>query len=748
VPARPPRGRKEHALARAGGLARALAATHDTDLLVACAGEACRAAVGGVAWRFLALDPLTGALTDPTSRAEDRAVLPEPGGVLEALLAHEEPVIARPGRAGDPLPDARLWPRRTRRVLGWPVASGGVVRGLLLVSGSAAKDPDAAALLEGRLAADQLALALERETLRAAWVLQSAAMAGLEQRAAAGESSFSELISVVAHEIRTPLTAIKAYTETLIDAPATEFEQRRRFLGVIDEECDRLGRLVGDALDLSRLEAGHRSLKLRTLAPSEFLADLVSTVEPEATRRGVTLVVEMGPAASPESSLVEGDSDLLKQLLLNLIGNAIKFSPEGGRIAVRSRLDEAEWRLEVEDQGSGIPEDQLDRVFERFYRVELRGGRRVPGTGLGLAIARHIAELHDGQVWATNAEPTGSLFCVRLPRLQRAPLAVRGVAGALLGRADVRALLEDAVEMVSELMRAGIVSILWVDPEDGDLVVRAARGLDEAALTRRIPYRAGVAGAALRAGQALLVDNIETDRRFNKKSHPQYFTKSLLAAPVIVAGESVAVINVNNKESHEEFVEADRAQLSTLVARLAAALTRAYAYPGSPSIVVEARQAARAAAHAEGEFLLDHAMLASHAQAAARRLGLDPLEAGRVAGIAGDETSPSSPADLEARRVLLWARGEHFDGSGGPLGLVGDAIPPGARLLAVLDRFARLVRGRAYRPGIPPQEALAALRNVRGKALDPRVVDAWCEVVEQALAQRDATPPARPKEAA
>src|SRR5262249_36299621 len=159
-------------------------------------------------------------------------------------------------------------------------------------------------------------------------------------------------------------------------------------------------------------------------------------------------------------------------------------------------------------QGTGIPEDQLDRIFERFYRIELRNGRRVPGTGLGLAIARHVAELHDGQVWAANAPPHGSVFSVRLPRLQRAPQPARAVARALLTRPDVRALLADAVETIGAVLRAQIVSFVHVDPDEGDLVVGLARGLDEAARERRIPYRAGVAGAAIRAGHALLVDNI------------------------------------------------------------------------------------------------------------------------------------------------------------------------------------------------------------------------------------------------
>jgi signal transduction histidine kinase len=725
------------------GLAKALASTGDRALLIATVGAACREALHGDAWRFLALDAETGALTDATpgalpsdSAASAVVVWPEAGGVLEALLAREEPAVGR-SNGGGPTCDAALWDAPPRTVLGWPIASGGRLFGLLLVARTAARNAPAAAVDQATLAANQLGIALEREALRAAGLAQAAAMSGLEQRASSGEAAFSELISVVAHEIRTPLTSIKAYTEALIDAPSEEFEQRRKFLGVIDEECDRLSRLVGDALDLSRLEAGHRSLKLKTIAPAEFLADLVSTVEPEAASREVTIAVETVPGAAPEPAVAEGDTDLLKQLLLNLIGNAIKFSPTGGRITVRSRLDEAEWRLDVADEGTGIPEDQLDRIFERFYRVELRGGRRVPGTGLGLAIARHIAELHDGQVWAANGDPTGSVFSLRLPRLQRAPLAARNVARALLGRTEVRALLTDAIEMISEVMRAQIVSIVCVDPDEGDLVVGPARGLDAAARARRIPYRAGVAGAAIRAGQALLVDNIETDRRFAKKSHPQYFTKSLLTAPVIVAGEAIGVINVNNKESHEEFVEADRILLAPLVARLESALTRAYAYPDSAAVVAEARQALQAAKGSRRDLLLDRCALTRYARELSAALGLDARDAAQVERMVCPSTGPESMADLALRSAILLARGERFDGTGAPRGLAGEAIPLGARIMAALDRFESLTHGRPYRPALGRDAALAALRAERGRALDPRVVDALL-----ALVDADAAPPA------
>ncbi len=724
-------------LSRLAEVAFACARSNDLPALVHAAAETCREVVTGAESCFLAVDEESGALALGAPGGGGAVVLPAPGGVLEWMLVHEAPVRAQAGRAGDPTLETALWSQGDpAEVLAWPLHAGDRLRGILLVALAGEAAPDSMGESIARIACDQLALALERHALTAAHSRQSQAMAQLEERAQAGEALFSELIAVVAHEIRTPLTSIKAYTESLIDAPDTAFEQRRSFLTVIDEECDRLARLVSDALDLSRLEAGHRALKLKSMTPEAFVSDLMSTVEPGAARHGVRLLTDLGPGLGA----FEGDPDLLKQLALNLLGNALKFSPKGAPVTMRARALEGDWQLDVIDAGVGIPEDQLDRVFERFYRVELKGGRRVPGTGLGLAIARHIVELHGGRIWAESAPGGGSIFSVRLPVRQLAPDSVCMVARSLAGRDDVQRLLTAAVGMVGDVMAAEIVSVLLVDPEVRDLVVTASRGLDESVHARHVPYRGGVAGAAIRAGQALLVNDVETDRRIHKKSHPQYFTKSLLCAPIQVAGETIGVINVNNKASRAEFDEADRVLLDTLVERLAAMLQRAHAYPDAPGIVDEACESLRAVARTRRDLLAGRRELARCAFEIARRLGLDPAEGTRVALLAGAGpeqghdawvSDPIDAAEVAARSAILVARGERMDGGGWPRGLAGRAIPMGARILGVLDGFEALTGGRAYRAAYPVEAALASLDASAGRAWDPQVLAALRATLEQ-----------------
>jgi predicted nucleic-acid-binding protein len=246
----------------------------------------------------------------------------------------------------------------------------------------------------------------------------------------------------------------------------------------------------------------------------------------------------------------------------------------------------------------------------------------------------------------------------------------------------------------------------------------------------------------MRAGQSLLVDNVETDRRIHKKSNPQYFTKSLVCAPLVVAGETVGVLNVNNKVSREDFDELDRTLVATLTARLAAMLERAHAYPDSPAVVADACETLEALARTRRELLAPRRELARHAFEIARRLGLEPAEGTRVAllaGTSGDDAAgaelardPIDSAEAAARARVLATRGERFDGKGWPHGLKGEAIPAGGRILAVLDAFETLTRGRAYRPALPTDAALAALAAQGGRAFDPAVVAALRATLEAA----------------
>jgi signal transduction histidine kinase/putative methionine-R-sulfoxide reductase with GAF domain len=719
-------GRDADALSRVAATASALSGTSDLAALVDVCGEAAREATRGYGWRFLALDPENGTLHDGS--LEGPVVLPAPGGAVEWLLLHEALVL----RAAVPA-DGLGGPLRSA-VLGLPIRSGGVLRGLLLVGldqppPAGPADPGVVA---ARVVAEQCALALERHALGSELARQRERMQRLEVRAHAGEELFSDLISVVAHEIRTPLTSIKAYTETLIDAPADEFDRRRDFLHVIDEECDRLARLVGDALDLSRLEAGLRLLKVKPVSPRALLDDVVLTIGPDAQRHGLTLRVEAQGA--PDE--VEADGDLVKQLLLNLVGNAIKFSPAGTTVTLRAEAgagggvagDAGDWRIAVIDQGGGIPEDQIERIFERFYRIETKDGRRAPGTGLGLAIARHIVDLHGGHLGVENGATGGSVFTVRLPRRQLAPAPVRDVARDLVARPEALDLLDAAVGMISEVMESEIVSVLLVDPAAGDLFVAAAVGLDGTARARRMHFRSGVAGAVLSAGRPVLVENIETDRRFGKKNHPQYSTKSLLCAPLQAGGVNVGTVNVNNKRSREEFDEGDLALLTSLATRLSAVLSRALAYPEAPGVFAEARASVQSAARVRGDLWLGPEELSRHARRVARQLGLDGATAGTIAHLASAEGASPWGGDGEERaraRSFLLARGERLDGSGWPRGLSGADVPLGARILGVIDAFSGMTHGRPYRASLTVDEAIAALREGAGRLWDEAVIEAF-----------------------
>jgi hypothetical protein len=225
----------------------------------------------------------------------------------------------------------------------------------------------------------------------------------------------------------------------------------------------------------------------------------------------------------------------------------------------------------------------------------------------------------------------------------------------------------------------------------------------------------------------VLVENIETDRRFAKKSHPQYSTKSLLCAPIKVADVHVGTVNVNNKHSGEEFGADDLALFAPLVARLSAVLARAHAYPDAPEVLAEARASVQSAARFERDLWLDRAELARHARRVAVAMGLDGIAAGTIALLAAAENVSQWGGDDSSRaaaRAFVLARAERLDGSGWPHGLVATQIPLGARILAVIDEFEGMTRDRPYRAALTVEEALAGLRAQAGRTLDGDIIEA------------------------
>ncbi|MGH7681162.1 MAG: ATP-binding protein, partial [Candidatus Eiseniibacteriota bacterium] len=382
----------------------------------------------------------------------------------------------------------------------------------------------------------------------------------------------SDLISVVSHELRTPLTAIKAYTETLLDNLDTpEFNMQGKFLGIVNEECDRLSRIVNDVLDLSRMESGRRRLKAEPLSIATLLEEVIPTVMPELNQKRLHMI----QALEKNLPQIEADPDLLKQILVNLIHNAAKFSRPATDITVRATKSGDRMAIAVEDEGTGIAPDKLARVFERFYRIEDPGAERIAGTGLGLAIVKSVVELHGGTVRAESEVGKGSRFVMDLPLRQHGFRDLMRSLSPFFERPELHALLQSCVEMVAEVMEARIVSVMFCDETGSELLIQAAHGLDRDMVARtRVRIGDSIAGWVAQTSENLCVTDIENDRRFRKMNHPQYETKSLLCVPLKIAGETVGVLNVNNKTAATPFDQDDLNLVVAIARRVGMAIER------------------------------------------------------------------------------------------------------------------------------------------------------------------------------
>jgi signal transduction histidine kinase len=219
-----------------------------------------------------------------------------------------------------------------------------------------------------------------------------------------------EFVQNVSHDLRTPLTFVKAYVELLLDGtlgPITD--PQRDSLDIVTQRTDAITRLVDDILTLQQLDRG--AMRMMPVAMGDLVRSVVQGAEATAAQTGITVRVEIAEALPP----VYVDRDRLVQVLDNLLGNAIKFSPDGGIITVRIRPVDTAVQVEVADQGIGIPADKMDKIFERFYQVDGSSRRRFGGTGLGLAIVKRIVEAHNGKIWVDSEEGKGSTFSFTLP---------------------------------------------------------------------------------------------------------------------------------------------------------------------------------------------------------------------------------------------------------------------------------------------------------------------------------------------
>ena len=224
----------------------------------------------------------------------------------------------------------------------------------------------------------------------------------------------SDFVSNVSHELKAPLASIKAYIEMLLDGEVRDEAQSREFFQIIAAETDRLSRLIENILNLSRLESGLVPVNKTDLAVTEILREVCDVITPQAAQKNVRLEADLAPVFFR----VHADRDMLYQAVLNVVSNAVKYTPEGGRVRISTFLADGSVVVEVADTGHGVPPEELQKIFEKFYRARA-SAKVATGTGLGLALVKHVIEaIHGGRVAVESQVGKGSTFRLSLPAVR------------------------------------------------------------------------------------------------------------------------------------------------------------------------------------------------------------------------------------------------------------------------------------------------------------------------------------------
>jgi signal transduction histidine kinase len=221
----------------------------------------------------------------------------------------------------------------------------------------------------------------------------------------------NQFVFSATHELRTPLTNLKALAETLALEDQISIEDQKKFCNMINSEATRLSRFVDELLDLSQMESGAMSITKAETDMERLLAEVIGHVQPEIDRKQIAFTAKL-PAKLPKLHV---DKDKIIAAIVNLLGNAVKYTPDNGRVDFVVKTDEGRLIIEVEDSGFGIAPADLPRIFDKFFRSDDERVRRETGTGLGLAFTREVIQIHRGNITASSELGKGSRFSVTLP---------------------------------------------------------------------------------------------------------------------------------------------------------------------------------------------------------------------------------------------------------------------------------------------------------------------------------------------
>jgi signal transduction histidine kinase/response regulator RpfG family c-di-GMP phosphodiesterase len=571
----------------------------------------------------------------------------------------------------------------------------------------------------------------------------------------------NNFLANVSHELRTPLTSIKAYAELLQqDSGALSEETRQEFTRIIAQEGERLSGIIDDILELSRMEGGQASVETREIDLVSLLRRLEEPARERAAARSIDFALELPPGEIP----ISVDTMLVQQMLDHLLGNAFKFTPELGAVRLRAIDHGPQVEIIVEDTGIGIPEEKMRYIFDHFYQADGSSTREHGGQGLGLAICRDIVDFHEGRIWAENRPDGGASFHVALPRrarvVQRAgrePSAPSVTARSTTDRAEF---LENLMQWLAETLEVEIVSLMLPDATHHHLEIAAAIGLpDSVVQSTRLPHGGGIAGKVWASGRTLHLADVTSDRRLGKRrSEPRYTTPSLLSVPLIRGLEVVGVVNANNRRDGRPLDGSDRLLLEALAPQLTFLIERIEEHDRGEQRYRATQEALRAALAIRRErcgVLADQCRRIALAVARQLRLPSEELahlafalqyyDVGLVkvppqilqkrAPLTSDERAEIDrhvhaglellePLEIPPKvRQIILHHHERCDGTGYPEGLEGEAIPIGARLVALADSLSAMLQERPYREARGVDEALAEFERLSGSQYCARLTE-------------------------
>ena len=573
----------------------------------------------------------------------------------------------------------------------------------------------------------------------------------------------SNFVATISHEFRTPLTSIKAYCETLNkNAESIDRSILKEFLKVIEEESNRLMTLIEDILDFSQMESGAVRFERTSCNLNEIVTVAANELEKNFESKRITLETRL-PATEVK---IRAERDLMKQLAINLLHNASKFTPEGGKVWIRLEDEVVSARIIVEDNGIGIPEDQLDKIFDHFHQVDGSATRRHGGTGIGLAICKNIVEWHDGRIWVENVPGKGARFVVVVPKKQAVVRSELLTDYVSTRRFEVERYMELVVELVAELLNVKRASLMMVDDNGQELRIDSAIGLDEDVVEHaRVKLGEAISGQVASENNAFLVRDVERERSLQSGGPGRHYeSKSFLSVPLRKDGRVLGVINVTDPVGRDHLDDADHALLELFADRVVLAMDALSHFKEKSREFEDVRSTFKSILDAKRYIDTRNVdALAAVLRDVSDVLQMSPEDSATLRyvfnvydlGLAKvgqniikqpRELTHQDRFDVEQHTIIgtdmlktieliprvrdaVLYHHENFDGSGYPGKLSGEEIPLDARIIRVADTFRALISHRPYQKQYSLSEAIQVLKHRAGTLFDPKVVDAFVEAV-------------------